>query len=121
MSIYYQDESVTLYHGDCLEVTDWLEADVLVTDQPYGMKYVSGASKYDGPTVAIVGDGDTLARDGNKTRRPELSPIPGGACRNGHVFTPENTYLRPDGGGRQCRTCIRQRTIRRRKKGRAAA
>ena len=55
MQPYFQNDLVTLYHGDCLEITEWLEADVLVTDPPYGMSYKSGRKK---SLDAIAGDTD---------------------------------------------------------------
>ena len=58
---YYQDDTVTLYHGDSLEVTEWLEADVLIIDPPYGMAYDSAWVK--GRTRPIAGDTDTQLRD----------------------------------------------------------
>lgn len=64
---YYQDDLVTLYHGDCREVTAWLKADVLVTDPPYGVKWTKNAMHYTPTTPAvrdaIANDRDTVARD----------------------------------------------------------
>jgi DNA modification methylase len=68
---YYQDDLVTLYHGDCLEVTYWLEADVLVTDPPYGVAWLTRETyggKMNGKGAvrekdAVANDRDTLARD----------------------------------------------------------
>jgi hypothetical protein len=58
---YYSDEFVTLFLGDCLEVTEWLAADVLVTDPPYGTEGIAGGYGRAGFTIA--NDATTEARD----------------------------------------------------------
>lgn len=58
MTLYYADNDVFLHHGDCREIQDWLIGDVLVTDPPYGMAYVSGWKPNE-----IKGDNTLRARD----------------------------------------------------------
>jgi len=82
---YYQDELTTLYLGSCLEQREWLAADVLVTDPPYGTQFGipgsmnvrggygrrqnhAGTGSKHAPSVsgmgaAIAGDADTNVRD----------------------------------------------------------
>ena len=62
MTPYYQDATTTIYHGDCREVTEWLSADVLVTDPPYGMRFASGWGGHQGECW-VAGDDDTTTRD----------------------------------------------------------
>ena len=63
MTIYYQDDAVTLYHGDCREVEAWEAAHALVTDPPYGIAWniaaYNGGRRHDG----IANDETTAARD----------------------------------------------------------
>lgn len=64
MTPYYQDDLVTLYCGDCRDVTAWLDADVLVTDPPYGRNWKQGQTRGNHDAHAgIAGDHDTSVRD----------------------------------------------------------
>lgn len=60
---YYRDDRVTLYLGDCREVTAWLTADVLVTDPPYGIGYSTGWNGKAFGDGRVKGDATTETRD----------------------------------------------------------
>lgn len=69
MKPYFQNDLITLYHGDCLEITEWLSADVLVTDPPYGIDWSPNKGGYKGKASQIrlpkiiANDSTTEVRD----------------------------------------------------------
>ena len=57
MTPYYQDDWVTIYHGDCRDVP--VECDLVLTDPPYGFGYVtSWRSQGDALRVPVSNDTD---------------------------------------------------------------
>ena len=72
MTPYYADDHATLYHGDCLAIDAWTDADVLITDPPYGRSWKSGRGGMRNShgtgrgwrgSGGIAGDENTYVRD----------------------------------------------------------
>ena len=112
MRPYCDIDGVTVYLGDCLEITEWLAADVLVTDPPYGRGWKQGRLKL--PTqksdqhAGIAGDLDTSTRDAALAMwgdRPALAfgdlmlPPPTGTRLVGVYRKPPNAGTRGAIGG----------------------
>lgn len=65
MKPYYEHAGITIYHGDCRELLPRLEADVIVSDPPYGIRYSPsqnsakawGAKTFVGEVVVAGDDG----------------------------------------------------------------
>lgn len=62
---YYQDDAVTIYHGDCREIVPTLgKFELLLADPPYGINYSHGKdtgrwkTKFSG--IRIIGDNEPI-------------------------------------------------------------
>jgi site-specific DNA-methyltransferase (adenine-specific) len=71
---YYDDGTCVIYHGDCRDAAGDIapnSVDLLLTDPPYGMAFVSGWAK-DGPSKAVRSDG---VRQGIRVVRSGLNAL----------------------------------------------
>lgn len=46
MTPYYDQDGITIYHGDCREMVESLPSGVLITDPPYGVNFAGKTSKF---------------------------------------------------------------------------
>ena len=53
MKPYYEQDGITIYHGDCRELLAHLKADVVVTDPPYGIGLGSTSGLGNGHGLAL--------------------------------------------------------------------
>ena len=54
---YYQDDAVTIWHGDAREILPDIEADLVLSDPPYGISFESKKSRGSSPawTNGVIG------------------------------------------------------------------
>lgn len=62
---YYQDSSVTIYHGDCADILPAIIADLVITDPPWGVNLIAKQHKWfvqsgTGYSPNFIDDGDFI-------------------------------------------------------------
>lgn len=92
MTPYYQDESVTIYHGDCREVLLAVSADLLVTDPPYGIAsaWKGGFSRKHGWAKAY---GESIIRNQWDSDPPSVETISLMLSRTNHAVIWGGNYF----------------------------
>lgn len=86
MKPYYDDGSCVIYHGDCRDLYR-VEADVLVTDPPYGVEFAGKATKHTTTkSGGYIGGGDS------PTVGPDIVSVLLGRVKRAAVF-PGNRAL----------------------------
>jgi site-specific DNA-methyltransferase (adenine-specific) len=75
---YWQGDGISLFLGDCREIDAWLEADVLITDPPYGRAWrqgdLLGHARNAASTTGIANDDTTATRDAALERWGKTRP-----------------------------------------------
>jgi len=75
---YYQDEAVTIYHGDCREIAPTIEKPaVIVSDPPYGIGWSRGVNnaRASKQHSGILNDQDTSCRDEMLAIFPDIPAV----------------------------------------------
>ena len=67
MKPYYEDGSVTIYHGDCRDVLPSLAYDTVVSDPPYGMDWNTDSTRFSG------GGAGSISRRGVGRKAPRVA------------------------------------------------
>lgn len=89
---YYQDEAVTLYHADCLDVLPTLgRFDLLLTDPPYGIREAAGKNASRGKLAVSRDYGNESWDDSVQQDRIDLAR----SLSRWHVVFGGNYYTLP--------------------------
>jgi DNA modification methylase len=93
LSLYYQDDLVTLYHGDCLTELSAIpdnSVDSVVTDPPYGLSNTDPKHVAETLTKWVTGDREYTPSSPRKGRKNCLAEIVRGHKGDAHNTHPED-------------------------------
>ena len=100
MTPYYEDDAVTIYHGDCRELDVWdIAGGVMVTDPPYGISHSSNRPGAPLRGSQIANDESTVVRDAVLNRWAPRPFVMFGTCRSTPLPVPVRATLVWDKGG----------------------